>query len=155
MKIITGTPGSGKTTLLIERAAATGETIVCGSGERKDLVIALAKRLGYEIPTPISYFDFLERRYSMGETKGFLVDDLDEFFAKVSPHRVVSAVTVTTLKNQPRFLSKEVIENHLNLISLSNETLKGTESLGGEERELLDKAMLLSGSKTSQVKGMK
>lgn len=154
MKIISGTPGSGKTTQLIERSATTGDKIVCASGERINSVMSLATHLGYQIPIPISYSDFLNKRYAMGGNLGFLIDDLEDFFGVISPNPI-SAVTVTTFENQPSFLSKESIENQFNLISLSNEMFKGAEPLGGDERDLLDKALWASSSKTPQVKGMK
>lgn len=94
MKIITGMPGSGKTTTLIKRSAESGGTIVCASAERKDSVMLLAEHWGYEIPAPITCFDFLNKRYSFTPQSEFLIDDLEEFFAAISPVPV-TAITIS------------------------------------------------------------
>lgn len=82
MKVITGKMGSGKTTTLIKMSAETGYTLVVRSS-MIGIIEATARTLKITIPTPLSYYDIIERRYLGQNHKGLLIDDFEDFLSHI------------------------------------------------------------------------
>lgn len=76
--------GSGKTTRLIEKSSQSGDYIVCHSVEEANRVKREAMQMGLNIPLPITYDDFFQRRYYGGGISGFLIDNLEMFLQTLS-----------------------------------------------------------------------
>jgi hypothetical protein len=95
MKKIVGDRGSGKTTHLIKESAETFYYIVCLDATEVDMIIRMARRLKLDIPHPLTYEEFLERRYSPYGVKGLLIDNVDRLV------RYISMVTVYTITLRP------------------------------------------------------
>jgi hypothetical protein len=86
--------GKGKTTELIKRSSESGHYIVCFSIDEASRISAEARSMGLDIPLPISYGEFIYRKYSSRYIKGFLIDNADlliEFISQVP----VTAITMT------------------------------------------------------------
>jgi hypothetical protein len=86
--------GKGKTTELIKRSSESGHYIVCFSIDEASRISAEARSMGLDIPLPISYGEFIYRKYSSRNIKGFLIDNADlliEFISQVP----VTAITMT------------------------------------------------------------
>lgn len=91
-RIITDRSG-GKTTRLIRMAAETGGYIVC---HEPHYVAEQASRMGVNIAFPLSYSEFLDKKYYARGVKGFLFDNIDNFMQTLSGSVPVFAVTVST-----------------------------------------------------------
>jgi len=85
MKIIVSGRGTGKTTTLIQQSAKEGHYIICHSTREASRICSVAKRMRLHIPMPITYGEFLNRRYYGRGITGFLIDDLDMLLAELSP----------------------------------------------------------------------
>lgn len=78
MKIIIGQRGSGRTTKIIEACAAVKNgVIVCPTKPMANYVFQKAKEMGYDIRQPITFTDFCNQTWRVGEVGGFFFDNLD------------------------------------------------------------------------------
>ena len=78
LKVILGGRRSGKTTKLIQLAAETGATMVVLHRRRCDQLKQMAKDMGIEIKTPITFGDYMRPEFHRGrEYSGFVIDDLE------------------------------------------------------------------------------
>jgi len=94
MKTIIKKQASGKTTELIKLSASTCAIIVCSSLELANQIqIKAHKELGLSIKLPITYREFIERKYAMGIT-GFLIDDADRFLQSLTNVKII-AISIT------------------------------------------------------------
>ena len=95
MKIIIGARQSGKTTELIKQSASEDLYIVCMNRCCVDHIMMIARHLNLQIPMPITFEDFLHKRYYGRGIKGFLIDDLDMLLYHMSmvPIKTVSMST--------------------------------------------------------------
>ena len=78
-EIIVTKRGGGKTTQLIELSAKTGAYIVCHSHSTAGGIMRMALQSDLKIPLPITYDDFINKRYYGAGIKGFLFDDVELF----------------------------------------------------------------------------
>ena len=85
--------GYGKTTQLIKKSAESGDYIVCHSFDEADRIKFSAKQMGLGIPLPITYAEFIEKRYHGRNISGFLIDNLEMFLQFLS-NVPVNAVTM-------------------------------------------------------------
>lgn len=92
-KIFTG-PGLGKTRLLIQKSHLTGATIVCLSHEECDRIQRLADELGLHITFPISFDEFINRKYYAKRIDGFLIDNAEMLLQELTPVKI-KAITIT------------------------------------------------------------
>ena len=77
-KIILGR-GEGKTDQLIQLSSELFNYIVCANRVEANRIQERAIQLGLDIPLPITYSDFVERRYNRRGCKGFLIDNVEHF----------------------------------------------------------------------------
>ena len=82
----------GKTYQLIMKSAKTGDCIVCDYLQVHNIQ-EKAKEMGKDIPLPISYGDFVKKRYQGKEIKGFLIDDIEMLLEYLS-NVPVNAITM-------------------------------------------------------------
>jgi hypothetical protein len=84
MRVLVGEVRSGKTTELVKMAASQWLYIVCPTKQRIDNIMDIARRIGADIPFPITFREYAERRYHPRGIKGFVFDDLDHCVATLS-----------------------------------------------------------------------
>ena len=89
MKVIT----RYKTTELIKLAHNEPKLIVCATEKEAFRIREKAEREGYNIHLPITYREFLERRYSFSNIKGLLIDNVDNFINYIARANV-EAITI-------------------------------------------------------------
>ena len=93
MKIIYKERNGGKTTELIKLSHETKHYIVCSKHDEAICLFNEAKEMGYDIPQPITYYEFVNGKY--GEfVGGFLIDNVEcllEYISKVP----ITAITLT------------------------------------------------------------
>jgi hypothetical protein len=85
--------GYGKTTQLIKKSAKSGDYIVCHRLPEANRIQYEAQQMGLDIPLPITYAEFVEKRYSGRNISGFLIDNLEMFLQYLS-NVPVNAVTM-------------------------------------------------------------
>lgn len=69
--------GCGKTYQLIKKSAETGDYIVCHSMQEASRLQREAQELGFNIPFPLSYDEWISKKYYGKNISGFLVDNLE------------------------------------------------------------------------------
>lgn len=85
MNITIGGRGSGRTTKLIKACAADkGSVIVSPTRRNAEYIANLAKQMGLDIPEPISFEQFQNRRYQGNRVSGFYFDNLDAILSMLS-----------------------------------------------------------------------
>lgn len=87
--------GGGKTLLLVQMSHSTGKYIVCESMDVADQIREFAFRNKYKIPLPITYDDFLNRRYRGKNIEGFLIDDVEKLCQYISKEVPILAITLS------------------------------------------------------------
>lgn len=88
----------GKTTMLIKESARTGATIAVATYNMAMHVKALARRLGLDIPEPVTYYQIFHS-YRENEKKRYLVDELQMMLHQLN-------VDICTLDYKPvRYLN--------------------------------------------------
>jgi len=97
MRILYGNPGSGKTTELLAMSYQSGQVIVCCDENMKRYCLNRARELNFRgIPTPITYYEFIEERYRGRNFNGLLIDDIDCFLNYIARGTPVKGFTVRT-----------------------------------------------------------
>lgn len=87
----------GKTTMLIKESARTGATIAVATYHMAMHVKSLARRLGLDIPEPVTYYQIFHS-YRENEKKRYLVDELQMMLGQLN-------VDICTVDRDPiRFL---------------------------------------------------
>lgn len=81
MKLIVGNRGTAKTVDLINMSEWKRAIIVCHDSNSVDALIASSKRLGKNIPKPISYSDFLKRGKETG--LNYIVESVEDLLAYI------------------------------------------------------------------------
>ena len=92
--IVTGRQG-GKTTQLIRRAAEQFAYIVCPDREQVQFIQQQARQMGLKIPQPITWDDFIQRRWHGRGIRAFMLDNLDACIQSMARGVPVTAVTLT------------------------------------------------------------
>lgn len=87
--------GYGKTTQLIKKSAKSGDYIVCHRLDEAKQIKYEAKQMGLDIPLPITYSEFVEKRYHGRKISGFLIDNLEMFL------QYLSSVPVNVITMRP------------------------------------------------------
>lgn len=93
IKVIARGRNTGKTIELIKHSAETGAYIVCQSEQQASHLQRQARELGFDIPFPLTYREFLSNRYLAGGIKSFAIDNAEMLLQEIS--RVpITAVTI-------------------------------------------------------------
>lgn len=87
--------GKGKTTELIKKSAESGDYIVCSRHDEANRIQAEAQDKGFKIPLPITYDEFLKKRYYEKGIRGFLIDNADMFLQSLS-NVPINSITVSS-----------------------------------------------------------
>lgn len=98
MEVVYKPRGSGKTTQLIKMAAESFGTMVVYGHQQASYVADLAKRMGLDIPYPITYREFLGQEYRASGIICLLVDDLEslvEYIASLNGSTPIHAVAMS------------------------------------------------------------
>ena len=97
MEVILRGRGDGKTTKLVKISADKRYTIVCIEQHNIALTLEIAERLGLDIPKPITFQEFLDKRYKGrgNRIRGFLIDNADILLQSLSSDCPIYAVTMT------------------------------------------------------------
>jgi len=89
MQINIGKRNSGKTTHLIRKSAATSDVIVCRCSRTARLIKDRAKAMGYNIPNPISYDNFIRKDWLGGDRNmKFMIDDAHDLLSYMGNYRI-------------------------------------------------------------------
>lgn len=100
MKLIIKDRAAGKTTMLIHTSEATGYPIVVSTRRQVDLLKEAAKRLGANIPEPISITDLKQRGIQRPEN--VLIDNIEFILSNVMDEYLGCHVVAATLSNENR-----------------------------------------------------
>jgi hypothetical protein len=95
MKKIIMPRGEGKTDVLIKMSAESGACIVCESHKAAWAIECRANKSGLIIPFPITYNEFINRRYPAFMEVGFLIDNVDLLVQEMT-HLPVRAITMNS-----------------------------------------------------------
>lgn len=86
MKVITRPRQGGKTTEVIKLASRTYAYIICPDRQQVQHVASLARKMGVDIPFPLTWREFLEKQYyGAGIKGGFVIDNLDMCLQQMTP----------------------------------------------------------------------
>lgn len=95
MKAYVRPRAAGKTHELIKLAAEERLVIVCANQEMVRLVTERAKRMGLDIPQPISWRQFASGTHRGRRIKGFAFDDVELGLQQMAGPIPVAAVSMT------------------------------------------------------------
>lgn len=95
MKVYVRPRQGGKTQELIKLAAEERLVIVCVTLEMVSVVKDRAKKMGLDIPEPLSWQQFAGGRHRGRRIKGFVIDDVDEGLRQLARTVPVEAVSLT------------------------------------------------------------
>lgn len=84
MHLVIGDRQSGKTTDLIKIAAERGGYIVCRTKSMCGEVMNMARKMELQIAFPLTYEEFLSKRYYGKGIKEFYIDDAEVFLQSMS-----------------------------------------------------------------------
>jgi hypothetical protein len=106
-ELILGSRGSGKTTELIKRSAASGLYILTGTKKQADCIFDRAKRMGYDIPYPVTWSKFKNDHFRDSSIRrdGLLIDEAGWLLSYIFKGVPIEAVTWT--KYEIKDLDKE------------------------------------------------
>ena len=90
-EIIVRARQGGKTTELIRRAAETGSYIVCTDRRRASQIAEHARKMGLDIPFPLTAGEWQRHHYYPPGVHGLLFDDLDRIIQGMSSAPVLAA----------------------------------------------------------------
>lgn len=93
-KIIKGR-GQGKTLDLIKKSSLTGDYIVCSNFNNAAMIQCEAQEHGLNIPFPITYYEFTQKKYYSKGISGFLIDNVEMFLESLTDVPI-NAITFNT-----------------------------------------------------------
>ena len=98
MKLIVRGRGQGKTARLIYASEVTGIPIATFSKKNIEYIKDMAKRMGCDIPEPVTYHDLASNNY-LGSTKyeSVLADDVDSILQRALDSYLNSHVVCATM----------------------------------------------------------
>ncbi len=86
--------GEGKTESLIKMSAFNGGYIVCHSQSECSRIQKVAIEKGFNIPFPLTYDEFLDKKYYSKGIKEFLIDNVEMLLERMSPVVPISYITL-------------------------------------------------------------
>jgi len=101
MEIIYKGRGKGKTLDLIRMASENNFDIVARDMKTVDYIFNLAKKHNLSISYPLTYHEFISKKYYGKGIKGFLIDDAEMLLQYLTnvPIKAISITKKETLKN--------------------------------------------------------
>ena len=95
MNIIIGNRGSGRTTELIRLCAENkGTVIVASSLGSEKYIVDMAKRMGLDIPAPISFSEFCDGKARWQGYSGYYFDNLDASLRAIAGGKPIYDATI-------------------------------------------------------------
>lgn len=94
MKKIYREPRTGKTTELIKMCSALGGYIVCANEIRAKQTAEMAHDMGFNIPYPITFDDFISGNYHTKGVEKFYIDNADQLLQKLAGGLFVEAIVM-------------------------------------------------------------
>ena len=94
MKVILKARNAGKTIELIKLSAKNGGYIICRSMEEASGIQKTAIKMGLSIPFPISWDEFIKKRYYAKGIKSFLIDNADDLLQELCKNIKLEAITL-------------------------------------------------------------
>ena len=92
---------TGRTTALIEQSAKDWLYMVCTNRKEAERVMREARRMGLDIPMPITHDDLIVGRFCGRGIRGFLVDDVDMVLAVLARGVPVRSAALDPLPVSP------------------------------------------------------
>lgn len=92
-KIIYKGRNTGKTTELIKLASTHQAYIVCHSIQCANGILKQARDMGLNIPMPITYDNFIDKKYYGEGIKGFLIDNAEHLLQRMTKVPIM-AITI-------------------------------------------------------------
>ena len=133
MEVISTGRQAGKTVKAIKFAAENDSYIVVANKQEASMVNETARKLELHIRFPLTWEEFLDRRYQGQNIKSFVIDNADRLLQHLSPTVPVEMITVTAEvpEGARGWLSKQAEEILVQLYSdseycLSYRGLNGT-----------------------------
>jgi hypothetical protein len=99
MKVIDKTRQSGKTTELIKMCHSRHGYIVCSSRDEALRIHKVSRDLGYKIPLPITYDEFIQKRYYAYGGNVIYIDNVEMLLRAMTPCEI-GAITVNVSGEQ-------------------------------------------------------
>lgn len=98
---IVGGRGSGKTLRLIQLSSRTGYPILVKDQQRKNWVVALANKLEYKIPDPITLMEWHIIQMILSKDSKLYIDDIEDVIQEIFQYRVDAATLIqpTNIEN--------------------------------------------------------
>ncbi len=97
MKIILRPPRAGKTTELIERCYKHGGYIVCPDSRCACEINRMAKEMDMRIAYPLTFSEFLAKRYNKRGVKRFYIDNADALIRMLAAGVEVDSIVMDKL----------------------------------------------------------
>lgn len=94
MKKIYREPRTGKTTELIEMCSNFGGYIVCIDKIRAEQTAKMAHDMGFNIPYPITFDEFLSGKYHADGVDQFYIDNADQLLKKLAKGVWIEAIVM-------------------------------------------------------------
>lgn len=104
MKILRADRGQGKTTKLVKISNKEWKYIVCLNTRRADTIVKIAKKLGLDIPYPITIDELPIRQGSY--IKNVLIDDIEDVLQYIVGRGIDYATTSCEVEELPSEHSK-------------------------------------------------
>lgn len=110
MEIIYKSRGRGKTSELIRMSEKTGYYILCTDRRRADQVFDQARKMGCNIPYPVTVHDYLVNEFRGSWIRNIYIDDADDVLQHIFRTVKIEAISMTdrdTSKHWCRFRSEQ------------------------------------------------
>lgn len=104
MKILRADRGQGKTSELVKMSNKEWKYIVCLNTRRADAIVKIAKKLGLDIPYPITIEELPIRQGSY--IKNVLIDDIEDILTYIVGSGIDYATTSCEVEELPSEHSK-------------------------------------------------
>lgn len=94
MKIIAWPRQSGRTSEIIKMCADKGGYIVTRNIETAYEIRERARKMGLIIPFPLSYKEFVDKKYYSRAVEKFYIDDIEALLYYIAPAVKIEAITI-------------------------------------------------------------
>ena len=95
MKKIIKPRGAGKTTELIKLSHDTWTYILVTNAKRQKEVFSMARKIGIDIPNPVTVDDYMRTQFKGSYIKNILIDDAEDVLKCFLSRVNIDAITLT------------------------------------------------------------